>query len=38
MPAGTPVKVKTTSGADGWVNVDDQGMSGYASKTYLKTP
>lgn len=38
MPAGSAVKVKTTSGADGWVNVDFQGTVGYASKTYLVVP
>lgn len=38
MPSGSLVKVKTTSGADGWVNVDFQGTVGYASKTYLVVP
>jgi uncharacterized protein YraI len=38
MPAASRVKVQTTSGADGWVNVDFQGTVGYASKTYLVVP
>lgn len=38
MPSGSLVKVKTTSGADGWVHVDFQGTVGYASKTYLVVP
>lgn len=38
IPQGTLVKVKTTSGADGWVNIDHQGTVGYSSKTYLKEP
>lgn len=35
IPLGTRVKVDKTSGADGWVNVLYDGMSGFCSKNYL---
>lgn len=38
MPAATKVKVQTTSGADGWVHLDYQGMLGYGSKMFLVKP
>lgn len=37
IPAGARVKVVTTSGAGGWVNVDHGGTVGWASKTFLST-
>ena len=32
---GTRVKVEKTSGADGWVNVLYDGMTGFCSKDFL---